>query len=48
MNSKLNNLEWFKIEFEVYNLKFDILLKINKNLKSYIIEIVIDINCKDV
>ncbi|MBI3520645.1 MAG: hypothetical protein HY062_15000 [Bacteroidetes bacterium] len=48
MNSELNNLEWFKTGFETYNPLPDTLLKINSSLKNYIIEIVIDVNCKDV
>ena len=48
MNSELNNLEWFKAGFETYNPTPDILLKIESSLKNYIIEVVIDLDCKDV
>jgi hypothetical protein len=48
MNSELNNLEWFKPGFETYKPTTDILLKIESGLKNYIIEVVIDLDCKDV
>ena len=48
MYSELNNLEWFKTGYETYNPMPDTLLNIKSSLKSYIIEVVIDVDCKDV
>lgn len=48
MKSELNNLEWFKTGYETYSPLPDTLLKIKSNLKSYLIEVVIDVDCKDV
>jgi len=48
MNNELNNLEWFKTGFETYNPMPDTLSNIKNSLKGFLIEIVIDLNCKDV
>lgn len=48
MLSELNNLEWFKTRFETYNPLPDTLSNIENSLKGFLIEIVIDIDCKDV
>jgi len=48
MNSEFNNLEWFKTGFETYNPEINSVSNIQNSLKGFLIEIFIDMDCKDV
>ena len=48
MNRELDKLEWYRKGYELYNPSYDTIAKIKKRISVYLIEVVIDLECKDV
>lgn len=41
-------MEWYRKGYELYNPSYDTIAKIKKRISVYLIEVVIDLECKDV